>query len=159
MATRACVSEAQRPEGGRSRAKGVEETRRVAEQMCREVRWMPVVMPWTGTRSNTGNARRDVEVTDGLGSWSVVSRGHRDTPAIRNGTNTTADAKEIISTCRNALKTRGSPVVAGRRDHVKPGSHACTPNMHIDTHGDALHEKAGDTEIPRQYKSNRPKTT
>ena len=51
----------------------------------------------TGARSN---ARRDVEVTDGQGPWRSVGRvekaqGH----AIHSdGMNTTADAKETIST-------------------------------------------------------------
>ena len=30
----------------------------------------------TGTRSNAGNVRHDIEVTDSLGSWSGTSRGH-----------------------------------------------------------------------------------
>ena len=50
-----------------------------------------------GTRSNVGNARRDVGVTDDLVSQSDTSRGHRRVPIICNST--TAEMKEIISTC------------------------------------------------------------
>ena len=76
--------------------------------------------------------RRDVEVTDGLGSRSDASRGHRNVSVIRNGTNTTAEVKETISTGRNAPKTRELPVGAGRRDQVKARSHAGTLNTGID---------------------------
>ena len=58
----------------------------------------------TGARSNAGNARRNIGVTGGLVSQLDTSRGHREVPIFRNGTNTTAETKETISTCRNMSK-------------------------------------------------------
>ena len=60
----------------------------------------------------TRDVKCDVDATDGLGSWSDVTSGHRDVADIQNGTDTTADA------CQNTTKTRNLPVGAGE---MQPG--------------------------------------
>ena len=49
-------------------------------------------------KSNAGNVRHDVEVTDGLGSQLNVPRGHINLLVIHNSTNTTTDIKGTTST-------------------------------------------------------------
>ena len=51
-----------------------------------------------------GDAKRDVDATNGLGGWSDMSRGNRGVPSICNGTDTTTDAMETINTHRDAAK-------------------------------------------------------
>ena len=93
----------------------------------------------TGARSDAGGASCDRVGPDGHASQSDVSSGHRDVPDICNGTDTTADTTESISTCRNVPQMQNLPVNAGRHGQAKPRSRAGTPNMQIDTHGVAMH--------------------
>ena len=93
----------------------------------------------TGARSDAGGARHDGVGPDGHANWLDMLSRHRDVPDIQNGTNTTADATETISTCQNALQTQSLPIRARRCDEVEPRSHAGMPNMRVDTHGIAVH--------------------
>ena len=101
----------------------------------------------TGARSDAGGARHNRAGPDGHANWLDALSGHRDVPDIRNSMNTTADATESISTCRNTPQMQNLPVDTGRHDQAKPRSHAGTPNMRVDTHGIAIHvNTAGDTQ-------------
>ena len=101
----------------------------------------------TGAKSDAGDARRDGVGPDGHANRSDVSSRHRDVPGICNGTNTTADAKETISTCQNVPQMQNLPIRARRRDKVESRSHAGMPNMRVDTHGIAIQANtAGDTQ-------------
>lgn len=63
-----------------------------------------------GTNANLGarDAKRLIDAMDGQGNWSYASRGHRNVPDIRNGTDMIA---------------------------LEPRSRAGTPNMSIHMHG------------------------
>ena len=112
----------------------------------------------TGAKSDAGDARRDEAGPNGHANRSDVSSGHVDVPGIRNGTNTTADATETISTRQNAQQMQNLPVKAWRRDKVEPRSHAGTPNMRVDTHGVAAHANtAGDTQKRISTRTAEPK--
>ena len=101
----------------------------------------------TGARLDARGARRNGAGPDGHANRSDVSSGYVDVPGIQNGTNTTADATEIISTRQNALQTQSLPIRARRRDEVEPRSCADVPNMCIDMHDVAMHTNmAGDTQ-------------
>ena len=58
----------------------------------------------TGTKLSAGDARRDVDATNGFGGWSDMSRGNGGVPRIYNCTDTTTDMMETISTHRDAAK-------------------------------------------------------
>ena len=101
----------------------------------------------TGARSDAGGARHDGAGPNGHANQSDVSSRHRDVPDIQNGTNTTADATETISTRQNVLQMQNLPVNAGRHDQAKPRSRADMPNMRVDTQSVAKHvNTAGDTQ-------------
>ena len=99
----------------------------------------------TGARSDAGGARHDEAGPNGHANRSDVSSGHVDVPDICNGTNTTADVTESISTRRNTPQMQNLPIDAGRQDQAKPRSRAGTPNMRVDTQSVAIHANtAGD---------------
>ena len=99
----------------------------------------------TGTRSDAGGSCDRVG-PDGHANWSDVLSGHRDVPDICNGTDTTADAMETISTHQNSPKMQDLPIKVQRRDEVEPRSCAGMPNMWEDTQGIAIYANmAGDT--------------
>ena len=53
---------------------------------------------YTSAKSDAGDAKHDVDVTDGLENQSHMSRGCRDMPGICNSTHMTANVKGTIST-------------------------------------------------------------
>ena len=71
---------------------------------------------------------------------SDASRGHKNMLVTHNGTNTTADAKETTSTCRNVLKHDTYLLELGDTTRSSPkGMQACRTCAW--THGDAVHAK------------------
>ena len=90
-----------------------------------------------GTYLATGDARRVVCVTDGVGSPTDTSTGHGEVPSVEMDMSRSANAPEIVSIPRNKEKPPDLPVEAAWQHPHKPDgcrNFADTSNVHTDAH-------------------------
>ena len=115
-----------------------------------------------GTYLGAGDAKRGVEVMNGVGSQTDMSIGHGDVPSIETDPNKPAKAPENVSITRKKDKLPNLPMEAARRcsnESNTCGDQTDTPIACTDMHtiGDETKMAENETEIISTQR-NSPKT-
>jgi len=96
--------------------------------------------------SPVGDAKRSVDVADGLVSHTDTSSGHMDTPSVQTDALTPANEPQTIRIRPNDSKSQNSPMEAARQRSNEPntcGNHANRSGVHTD-----VQSIAHETETP-----------